>query len=162
MKRFTLLVILVAAMAPMLLVDRGSAQTRQARRVPGLIDLEDAFGMTSYFQAPAMAEVDKDFEITIFTYGGGCESKGDEEVAISGNTATVKIYDRTTAGYHVACSLFRASFDHTVTLRFTKPGKAIIKIVGQREVISNNPTRRPIRKPFVDKRFITITPAKTQ
>ena len=33
--------------------------------------------------APAVAQAGRDFKVTINTYGGGCESKGGEEVTVS-------------------------------------------------------------------------------
>jgi hypothetical protein len=165
MKRFILLATLLAAATLPMFVKPASAQDEtemsgpRARRVIGVIDDQDLYGFGP-IQVPKVAQAGKDFEIRIMTSGGGCENQGDEKVTMSGNTATVKVYDLTTGSPGRPCQLVGRSFPHTVTLRFTKPGKAIIKVVGRRLVLNPNPHLAPIRKPFARKYFITITPAE--
>src|SRR5262245_25219481 len=118
-----------------LLLFFGCEQGRKGKRIPGTIEFETATGKESKLLAPALAQAGRDFKVTIYTYGGGSESQGDEEVTVSENTATVKVYDFTTATSSSSlCTLQLKLFPHTVTLRFAKPGEAIIKVVGQREV----------------------------
>jgi hypothetical protein len=139
MNRFTLSATLLVVTSPNLLVGCGSAHSHTKVRIPGTIEIETAAeGKQSNLVAPTMAQAGKDFQITIHTFGGGCESKGGEEVTVSENTATVNVYDFTTAtSLSSVCTDPLLIFEHTVTLRFTKPGVATIKIVGQREVNSS-------------------------
>src|SRR5262245_64272118 len=93
----------------------------------------------SHLVAPSVVQADKDFKITFYTYGGGCESIGGEEVYVSDNSARVKVYDFTTAtSLTSVCTTQLKMFDHTVNLRFTKPGPATVKIVGNREVAESS------------------------
>ena len=125
---------MISAVACLLLFF-GYCQARKERRVPGTIEYETATGKESKLLAPAVVQAGRDFKATIYTYGGGCESQGGEEVTVSENTATVKVYDFTTAtSLSSICTLQLKLFPHIVTLRFAKPGEAIIKFVGQREV----------------------------
>ena len=150
MKRFALLAILLTTTAPILLIERGSAQTQRKMRIPGLLE-PDVF-TDKPIEAPEVAQVGKDFEISIFTSGSPCESKGGEKVMVLGNTATVRVYDFTPAT-PTKCNLVLQRFVHTVTLRFIKPGKATIKIVGHRHVSVR-------RRPFVYIHRLTVTPAE--
>jgi hypothetical protein len=156
MNRFTLLATLLVATSAKLLVGCSSAQSHTKVPVPGTIEIETAAGgKESYLAAPTVAQAGKDFQITIHTYGGGCESKGGEEVTVSENTATVRVYDFTTAtSLSSVCTLPLLIFEHAVTLRFTKPGVATIKIVGQREVNSSIWRKRS----FVREHRLMVTP----
>jgi hypothetical protein len=127
----------------------GCGQAGKKNRIPGTIEIETATGEKSNLLAPAVAQAGRDFKVTIYTYGGGCESQGDSE-----NTAIVKVYDFTTAtSLSSVCTMQLKLFPHTVTLRFAKPGEAIIKIVGQRDVNSGFWRRRP----FVRDHRLTVT-----
>ena len=133
MKRILQRLLVMSSAVVCLLLFFGCGQARKEKRVPGTIEFETATGKESNLLAPAVVQVGKDFKVTIYTYGGGCESIGNEEVTVSENTATVKVYDFTTAtSSSSVCTLQLKLFPHTVTLRFAKPGEAIIKIVGRR------------------------------
>jgi len=147
------LLVMISAVACLLLFF-GYCQARKERRVPSTIEYETTTGKQSKLLAPAVAQVSKDFKVTIYTYGGGCESQGDEEVTVSENTATVKVYDFTTAtSLFSVCTMQLKHFPHIVTLRFAKPGEAIIKIVGQRKV--NDSIWR--RRSFVREHRLMVT-----
>jgi hypothetical protein len=83
--------------------------------------------------APTTVLANKDFQVTITTTGSGCEREGDTSVIISEDSATVMVYDFTMATRPgVACSLVLKRLRHTATLRFTKPGMALIRVWGRR------------------------------
>ena len=143
MKRNTLLVTLLAGVLSTLFIGCGTTPVGTPVRIPGVIECETATGKLSHLVAPTVVQADKDFKITFHTYGGGSKSKGGEEVYITENNATVEVYDFTTAtSLSSVCTMQLKLFPHTVTLRFAKPGEAIIKIVGQREVNSGIWRRR--------------------
>jgi hypothetical protein len=103
--------------------------------------------------APATVMAGKDFQITVTTTGGGCERAGDTGVILSNDSATVMVYDFTTATHpDVACTMIFKRLQHTVTLRFTKPGSALIRIWG-RKVGSDT---GPIGAPTVIERSVTV------
>jgi hypothetical protein len=132
----------------------GCGQSGKKNRIPGTIEIETATGKESNLLAPAVVQAGRDFKVTITTYGGGCESKGGEEVTVSENTAIVEVYDFTTAtSLSSVCTMPLLHFPHTVTLRFEKPGEAIIKIVGQRELNSGIWRGRS----FVREHSLTVT-----
>jgi hypothetical protein len=107
-------------------------------RVPGIIEY---YGEKSVLRAPTIVQVNKDFKIKFNTFGGGCEREGDEDVTVSESTATVKAYDWTFARSPGAvCTMALRMLPHTVSLRFTKPGDATIKIEGIRQAYGTTPT----------------------
>jgi hypothetical protein len=83
--------------------------------------------------APATVRAGEDFKVTINTFGSGCEREGDTGVIISESSATVMVYDFTSATHPgVICAMIAKRMPHVVTLRFTKPGEATIRIWGRR------------------------------
>ena len=73
------------------------------------------------------------FEITIATFGGGCETAGDTAVVVSAAGADVWVYDLTTATQpEVACEDILRRHTHTVTLRFDQPGQMVLRVWGRR------------------------------
>lgn len=125
-----------------------STPAREAR-VLGILD-ENA---NDALVAPAAVRAGEDFQVTITTTGGGCERAGDTGVIVSENGATVMVYDFTTATHPgVACTMIFKQLRHTVTLRFTKPGEALIRVWGRR-VGSDTP---PVGAPAVLERRVTV------
>ena len=98
-------------------------------RVLGLLD-ESANGT---LVAPATVLAGEDFQVTITTTGSGCEREADTGLIVSEDAATVMVYDFTKATRPgVACAMILKRLRHTVTLRFTKRGKALIRVWGRR------------------------------
>ena len=107
----------------------------QESRVLGILD-ESA---NDALVAPDAVMAGEDFQVTITTIGGGCEREADTGVIVSEDGATVMVYDFTKATHPgVACTLILKHLRHTVTLRFTKRGKALIRVWG-RKVGSDTP-----------------------
>ena len=101
----------------------------QEARVLGILD-ESA---NDALAAPATVQAGVDFQVTITTIGSGCEREADTGVILSENGATVMVYDFTKATHPgVACAMILKHLRHTVTLRFTKRGKALIRVWGRR------------------------------
>jgi hypothetical protein len=83
--------------------------------------------------APATVRAGEDFKVTIKTFGSGCDRAGDTGVITSESSATVMVYDFTAATHPgVICTMIAKRMPHVVTLRFTKPGAATIRIWGRR------------------------------
>lgn len=83
--------------------------------------------------APSTVSVGEDFQVTVTTTGSGCERAGDTGVVVTENGATVMVYDFTSSiRPGVTCTLEFKRMPHTVTLRFTKPGEALIQVWGRR------------------------------
>lgn len=101
----------------------------QEARVLGLLD-ERADGA---LDAPATVMAGKDFQVTITTTGSGCEREADTGVVVSEDAATVMVYDFTKATRPgVYCAMILKRLRHTVTLSFTKRGRALIRVWGRR------------------------------
>lgn len=83
--------------------------------------------------------------------------KGGDDVIVLGNVATLKVYDLA-SGQH-RCNLILQYLTHTVTLRFTKSGKAAIKILGMREG-NDTGLRRGAR--IVMEHRLTVTEAEVE
>jgi len=121
----------------------------QEARVLGILD-ESA---NDALVAPATVPAGEDFKVTITTIGSGCEREADTGVIVSENGATVMVYDFTKATHPgVACAMILKHLRHTVTLRFTKRGKALIRVWGRR-VGSDTPMAGA---PTVLERHVTV------
>jgi hypothetical protein len=104
----------------------------QQARVPGIIYF-GTDGKKDVLSAPTRVGVGEDFEIKITTFGGGCDREGDTTVIILASGAAVMVYDLTVATHpRVICPAVVKRMPHTVTLRFEKPGEALIQIWGRR------------------------------
>jgi hypothetical protein len=124
----------------------------QEARVPGIIDF-GTDGTKDVLSAPTSARVGEDFRIKITTFGGGCEREGDTSVVVLSTGAAVVVYDLTTATHpRVICTAVIKRMPHTVTLRFEKPGKALIQIWGRRV----GPETPPFGVPTVLEHRVTI------
>lgn len=101
-------------------------------RVPGTIDFYQD-GTRGVLMAPDTVEAGTAFPVTITTYGGGCERAGGAEVRFAGDTATVTVYDYTRAGPPPqACPDILRYMPRSVTLRFDRPGEAVLRVRGRR------------------------------
>lgn len=121
-------------------------------RVLGIIDFGDN-GMKDVLTAPNTVRVDEPFEVTITTFGGGCESEADTSVVLLTSGAAVTVYDFTAATHPgVICTAVIKRMPHTVTLRFEKPGEAIIQIWGRRV----GPETLPFGAPTVLEHRLTV------
>ena len=122
--------------------------TREAR-VLGLVDER----LADTLVAPSAVSVGEDFQITVTTSGSGCEREGDTGVIVTENSATVMVYDFTAATHPgVACTMIFKRMPHTVTLRFTKPGEAVIRVWGRR----TGPDTPPVGAPTVIERRVMV------
>ena len=121
----------------------------QEARILGLLDERGNDALI----APATVRAGEDFQVTITTTGSGCERTGDTGVIIMEDSATVMIYDFTTATRPgIACTMIYKRLNHTITLRFTKAGKAVIRVWGRR-VGFDTP---PMGVPAVLERHVTV------
>ena len=128
MLAFTLLMLFMAAFSEL----GTPSPDRQQARVPGIIDF-GADGKKDVLRAPTRVRVGEDIEIKITTFGGGCDREGDTSVIILDNGAAIMVYDLTVANHpRVICPAVVKRMPHTVTLRFEKPGEALIQIWGRR------------------------------
>jgi heat shock protein HslJ len=101
-------------------------------RLPGILDFH-ADGSQGVITAPAAVPAGQDFELIIATYGGGCESAGDEAIVYTPEGAAVFVYDLTVATEPgIACPAILQRLTHTVTLRFEGPGERLIQVWGRR------------------------------
>jgi hypothetical protein len=104
-------------------------QPPQEARMLGILEE----GANDALVAPAAVMAGEYFQVTITTIGSGCEREGDTGVIVSEDSAAVMVYDFTKATHPgVACTMILKHLRHTVTLRFTKRGKALIRVWGRR------------------------------
>jgi hypothetical protein len=161
-----LLVMTSTVVCHFLLFECGQAQQEERdpegviykeKRVPSVIGAgqEDPFLPAPTLLAPTIVRANEDFKIEFYTIGGGCVRKGGEDALVVKNVATVKAYDLASGQRN--CNFALQYLTHTVTLRFTKPGKATIKILGIREG-SDARLRRRVRT--VLEHHLTVTGVK--
>ncbi len=128
------------------------APTTEEVRVPSIIDFHDD-KTKDVLTAPATVQANTEFEITIMTFGGGCERAGDSAVLRADASAAVMVYDFTTASHpEVVCTTVLNRLPHTARLRFTKPGTAIIRVWGRRV----GPETPPAGVPAVLEHRVTV------
>lgn len=102
--------------------------------------------------APASVKANEDFEITVTTSGNGCISAADSSVVLTDDSADVFVYDFTSANRPgVVCTMIFKSLPHKATLRFTKTGKATIRVWGRKQGNDS-----PLGEPVVIKKQITV------
>lgn len=135
--------------------ERRAAQqsvTPQEALVLGIIDF-GAERNKDVLAAPSTARVREDFKITITTFGGGCERAGQTGVVMTASGASVMVYDLTAATHPgVICTAVIKRLPHQVTLRFEKPGEALIRIWGRRV----GPETPPLGVPVVLEHPVTV------
>jgi len=153
LKLFIQALITLVTVSLTLLSPGALAQSLQpgAQRVLGLVVGEQK----EVVIAPEAVKVGEDFNVTINTFGGGCESKGDEGVILGEDSAVVMVYDFTVATRPgVICTAIAQTFPHTVILRFTKTGDAVIRIWVRRI----GPDTPPEGVPIVLERRVKVNP----
>jgi hypothetical protein len=64
--------------------------TANEARLLGILDFS---GTQDVIVAPTTVHAGEEFPVTITTYGGGCERKGDEGVVLGDSSAVVMVYD---------------------------------------------------------------------
>ena len=102
---------------------------------------------------PETVGVNENFQITIMTFGSGCERAGDTGVILTAAGAAIMVYDFTTAADpSVMCTAEIKRLTHTATLRFSKPGKALLQVWGRRVA----PDTPALGTPVVIERTITV------
>jgi hypothetical protein len=115
-----------------------AGNTQSEARLLAAIDFGDERTKDA-ITAPETVAAGKDFQIEIKSFGGGCERGGDTGTVVTENSADVMVYDFTSATHPgVACTMIFKTIPHTVTLRFTKTGEALIRVWGRR-VGGDNP-----------------------
>lgn len=67
--------------------------------------------------------------VSVTTYGGGCESQGETEVAVNGLSAVITPYDYTSTSTG-ACTDILRSFVHSTSIQFGTAGSARIVVRG--------------------------------
>jgi hypothetical protein len=112
--------------------------------IPGIIDFGKE-GSKDVVTAPSTVAVGEDFKITITTFGGGCEREGTSSTIITATGASIMVYDITSAIHPgVICTAVIKRMPHTLTLRFEKPGQALIRIWGRRVGAETPPLGLPV------------------
>jgi len=70
--------------------------------------------------------------ITVTSYGGGCISQGETDVAVSDLQAEIRPYRYELVGPDVICTTELRVFDHVATVQFAKVGTASVRVFGER------------------------------
>lgn len=87
---------------------------------------------TRVLVVPDSARVGVGFEVTVTTFGGGCDRAGEIEAEIRGLVATLHPYDYTRKDGGAVCEPGVRRLPRTTTLRFAEPGNALIRMQGRR------------------------------
>ena len=79
---------------------------------------------------PDTVQAGTGFTVQVSTYGNGCYRKGETEVVLSGNVATVTPWDYVDPGAG-GCPDILLTFVHEATVAFPEAGSASVVIVGR-------------------------------
>ena len=116
--------------------------TAGERRVAGIIDFYTS-GTDDVITTPTSVRVGEDVQVTVTTFGGGCERAGGVEVQMTANTATLSVYDYSSAGPDIMCTTELKRMPRAVTLRFPDAGQAVIRVEGTRVGPETPPAATP-------------------
>lgn len=106
------------------LTESGSRFTRPAQL---RVEITDSITFT----VPDTVAINADFQVSVLSYGGGCESKGPTNLSVLSNgTAELRPLDLTELG-EVACTQEIKTFTHSGTVRFTSTGSHDITVFGR-------------------------------
>ena len=142
-----LFTILAAAQA----VLPGGNANRTAR-LPGALEFGNE-NTADVVRAPESVGVNESFQITVSTFGNGCLEAGDIDAILTASGATVLVYDLTSAvAPGILCTAVIKRLPHTVSLRFDKPGQALVRIWGRR-IGADTP---PLGLPLIIEKRITV------
>lgn len=86
-------------------------------------------GYTSDDPRVTLVQVGRRVDVSVISYGGGCERQGDTEVVVTGLEAMVTPFDFTDADAQVCTDILK-SFDHKASIEFPTGGTATIRVRG--------------------------------
>jgi hypothetical protein len=128
------------------------APATQEAVVLGIIDFGTE-GSKNVVTAPRTVAVGEEFKMTITTFGGGCEREGTSSTIITATGASIMVYDITSAIHPgVICTAEIKRLPHSLSLRFEKPGQALIRVWGRRV----GPDTPPFGVPAILEHRLTI------
>jgi hypothetical protein len=149
MTRLTLITFMIFCIVPIASAQQTSPP--KEARVIGIIDLNAP--SQNVIETPKSIKAGKDFEVKIFTSGSGCEREGETSVILHETSASIFVFDYTTATHPgVACTMVLKRLLHTTTVNFKKPGEAVIRLWGRR-IGSDTP---PGGEPMILEKKITV------
>lgn len=99
------------------------------KRVEGILHFH---GDTAPVEVPETAVAGEPFEVTISTFGGGCDNVGSALVKVEGHLATIQPYDFTEADEVTVCTAILKIMPRTVEVTFDEPGEGVLRIKGLR------------------------------
>lgn len=112
------------------LIGSGPASRVEVR--PGVIVLDD--GTSDVSLSAATIDVGETLTVTVSTFGSGsCIRPADADVDVRGLQATIAVMDSVfIPGPGEACTMDLAGHPRTVSVSFSEPGHATIRLVGRR------------------------------
>jgi hypothetical protein len=91
--------------------------------------------------APDEVEAGKPFDVTTYTFGGGCTAADGQDVQISGNVVDLKPYDRELGEI---CTMILRVIPHTSTVTLNTPGEWVIRVSGRKVRFGDTSWEQPI------------------
>jgi hypothetical protein len=100
------------------------------------------YGDTSRILAPETVVHGTSFDVSFITYGGGCtRTVAHTDVAVTGNVAVIRPYNRTTG--RSTCTSDLRFLTHETQLRADTPGAFTIRVLGEQRGASTGSANGP-------------------
>ena len=124
--------ILALALAPLLIQACSSPAEPDRVRVIGVVDFYHE-SINDVVSAPDTVEAGVAFEVTITTFGGGCDRPAGTTSETAGSQADVTPYDLTPSRhFEYACPDILLRMPRVAVLEFAEPGPATLRVHGRR------------------------------
>lgn len=82
--------------------------------------------------APDTATAGEPFDVTVLTYGGGCDQKGETRVESADGVVVITPVDVFVEGEDVVCPAILRRFEHAARVSFDEVGTGEIRVRGRR------------------------------
>lgn len=97
---------------------------------PGILEFHGE--SRNVVSAPDTVTADEPFDVTVRTYGGGCDQKGETRVERADGVVVITPIDVFTEGRDVVCPSILRRFEHTAQVSFEAPGTGEVRVRGRR------------------------------
>ena len=123
---------LVASFGALLLANCSSGTGPSAARLERRPALLSFYADSATVTLPDTVSRLQPVTVAVTSYGGGCITQGETDVAVSDLLAVIRPYRYEVTGSHAFCEDAVRLFQHVATIQFAKAGQAEVRVIGER------------------------------